>query len=119
MLRASTPAGIANVLDGKTNTRWSTPALGEEWIEVDFRLSRPIETVTLDQTGRAAEFPERYEAYVTDDPTRPGEAVASGPGERTKTIIRLPAGARGRYLLLKNVAERAETPWTICELYVN
>jgi hypothetical protein len=117
-LRGSTESGLANMLDGKTSTRWSTPALGEEWIEADFNLSRPLRRVTLDQTGRAAEFPERYELFVTDDPNQPGAALASGPGQRNRTIIMLPDGTRGRYLLIRNTAERKDTPWAICELIV-
>jgi HEAT repeat protein len=118
-LRASTPTGIANILDGKTSTRWSAPALGEEWVEVDFKLSRPLARITLDQTGRTAEFPEHYEVYVTDDPQNPGKSVASGAGQRNKTVIEMPAGTRGRYLIVKNTSERKEAPWAICELYVD
>ena len=105
--------------DGKTSTRWTTPALGEEWVEVDFRRSRPIQRVTLDQTGRAAEFPERFEVYVTNDPKRPGTVVKSGKGSRNKTVIDLPDGTRGRYVIIRNVAGRDEAPWAICELYVD
>jgi HEAT repeat protein len=118
-LRASTSSGISNIMDGKTGTRWSTPALGEEWIEVDFKRGRPVSRITLDQTGRAAEFPEKYEVFVTDDPKNPGSAIASGKGQRNKTVIDLPAGTRGRYLIVKNVAERSDTPWAVCELYVD
>jgi HEAT repeat protein len=117
-LRASNPSGVANIIDGKSSTRWSTPALGEEWLEIDFRVNRPFRRITLDQTGRAAEFPERYEVYVTDDPKQPGAAVASGVGQRQKTVIEVPSGTRGRYVVVKNVAERSETPWAVCELYV-
>jgi HEAT repeat protein len=118
-LRASPAASVANILDGKTSTRWSAPALGEEWVEVDFQMSRPVTRITLDQTGRAAEFPERYEVFVTDDPKQPGKAVVSGAGQRNKTVIDLPSGTRGRYLIVKNTAERKEAPWAICELYVD
>jgi hypothetical protein len=105
--------------DGQTSTRWTTPAVGEEWIEVDFKIGRPIVRVTLDQTGRSAEFPEQYEVFVTDDQKQPGEPIVSGKGQPNKTIIDLPAGTRGRYLIVKNVAERKDTPWAICELYVD
>jgi HEAT repeat protein len=118
-LRGSSSSGLANIIDGKTSTRWSVPALGEEWVEVDFKRSRPVVRVTLDQTGRAAEFPEHYEVYVTDDPKQPGNALCSGAGQRNKTVIDLPAGTRGRYLIVKNTAERKEAPWAICELYVD
>lgn len=118
--RSSNATGLANLSDGKTSTRWTTPAVGEEWVEVDFKATRPIGKITLDQTGRAAEFPERYEVFVSDAPNPGGAPVTTGTGQRgNKTVIELPAGTRGRYLLIKNVAERKEAPWAICELYVD
>jgi HEAT repeat protein len=119
-LNASSTSGLSNILDGSTGTRWSTPALGEEWVEVDFKLSRPLRRITLDQTGRAGEFPPQYGVFVTDDPKTPGAALVSGAGQRgNRTTIELPSGTRGRYLILKNTAERKDAPWAICELYVD
>jgi HEAT repeat protein len=116
--RSSRSAGLSNLFDGKTGTRWNTPVLGEEWVEVDFRQSRPLSRVILDQTGRGAEFPERYEVHVTDDPAKPGPVLVSGQGQRNQTVIDLPANTRGRYLIIKNTAARADSQWAICELYV-
>jgi hypothetical protein len=116
--RASRPASLSNLLDGKTSTRWNTPVLGEEWLEIDFRQSRPLSRVILDQTGRAAEYPERYEVHVTDDPKQPGKVLVSGTGQRNQTVIDLPAGTSGRYLIVKNTAPRADRQWSVCELYV-
>ena len=118
-VKANPESGVSNILDGKTSTRWSAPALGEEWVEIDFRQSRPLRRLTLDQTGRGAEFPEKYEVHVTDDPQEPGKAVVTGTGKSGKTTIELPAGTQGRYVIIKNTAERKETPWSICELYVD
>ena len=118
--RARVSSGSASgVFDRRTNTRWSVPALGEEWIEVDLRLSRPVSVVTLDQTTRANEFPERYEVHVTDDPKSPGPVVVSGKGRSGKTTIELPAGTRGRYVIVKNVAERPDSNWSVVELYID
>jgi HEAT repeat protein len=119
-LKASGAAGaVRNMLDGKTSTRWNVPAEGEEWIEIDFHRSRPLHTLTLDQTTRGAEFPERYEVYVTDDLKSPGKVVASGKGQQNKTVIALPAGTRGRYAIVRNVAERKDSQWSVVELYVD
>jgi hypothetical protein len=118
-LRASTMAGVKNLTDGNTGNRWSVPAEGDEWVEVDFILSRPLRRITLDQTGRGAEFPESYELYVTDDVAVPGKVVATGVGQTNKTVIDLPAGTRGRYVIIKNVAARKDTPWSICEIFVD
>lgn len=118
-LRASTMAGVKNLTDGNTGNRWSVPAEGDEWVEVDFILSRPLRRITLDQTGRGAEFPESYELYVTDDVAVPGKVVATGVGQTNKTVIDLPVGTRGRYVIIKNVAARKDTPWSICEIFVD
>ena len=118
--RASNNGGLSNLSDGKTSTRWTTPSVGEEWVEVDFKASRPIVRLTLDQTSRAAEFPEHYEVLVGDSPDVTGTPIASGTGQRgNKTVIELPAGTRGRYLRIRNTADRKEAPWAICELYVD
>ena len=117
--RASQGSGLGNLFDGKTTTRWSTPALGEEWLELDFRVARPLRELTFDQSGRAAEFPEQYEVHVTNDPALPGPVVLSGKGQRNRTVLKFPVGTRGRYVIVRNVAARAETPWTICEVLVD
>ncbi len=118
-LRASTMAGVRNLMDGNTGNRWSVPAEGDEWVEIDFNLSRPLRRITLDQTGRGAEFPESYELYVTDDVAVPGKVVASGVGQTNKTVIDLPVGTRGRYVIIKNLVARKDTPWSICEIFVD
>lgn len=108
-----------NMTDGDTDTRWNAETDGAEWFEIDFRVSRPLHTLTLDQTGRANEFPERYAVHVTDDPANPGPAVATGAGTATRTVIALPAGTRGRYAIVKNTAARADGQWAVVELYVD
>ena len=46
-------------------------------------------------------------------------AVAAGTGQRNRTVINLPAGTRGRYVIIKNGAARKDGPWTICEIFVD
>jgi len=119
-LRASGgSSSLRNIFDFSNGTRWSVPTEGDEWIEIDFRQRRPLSRLTLDQSTRDAEFPERYEVYITDDAARPGTVVASGAGQRGKTIVDLPAGTRGRYVIIKNVAARTDSNWSIVELYVD
>ena len=118
-VRASAPSGAGNIMDGKTNTRWTVAQVGEEWVEIDFKVARPLNRLTLDQTGRTGDFPESYAVHVTDDLANPGAAVATGTGQTGKTVIALPAGTRGRYVIIKNVAERLDGWWAIIELYVD
>ncbi len=107
------------VMDGKTNTRWNTPMEGKEWIEIDFKVRRPVQRLTLDQTGKPMEFPEAYEVHVFDQPDVLGPVVAAGAGRNGRTIIELPAGTRGRYVMIKNIGTRPDGWWTISELLVD
>ena len=118
-VRANPASGAGNTVDGKTSSRWTVPALGEEWLELDYHVSRPFRRVTLDQTARAADFPERYSVHVTDDPARPGPALAQGAGQRNRTVIELPTGVAGRYLIIRNLAERKDSSWSVCEVYLD
>ncbi len=118
-VKASPASGANNLMDGKASTRWSAPSLGEESIQIDFRQTRGFRQITLDQTARGAEFPEHYEVLVSDDPASPGKVVASGSGQRNRTVISLPAGTRGRCLTIRNTVERRDTPWTVAELLID
>ena len=118
-VRVSGGSGAGNIMDGKTSSRWTVPQVGDEWVEIDFKLARPVHRLTLDQSGRNGDFPESYAVHVTDDLTNPGAAVATGTGQTGKTVIALPAGTRGRYVIIKNVAERLDGWWAIAELYVD
>jgi HEAT repeat protein len=109
----------ARIIDGSTATAWAAVLTPDLWLECDFRTSRPMHRLTFDQTGRAAEFPERLEIYVTDDPRNPGRPVATAVGQRNRTVVDLPPGTRGRYLIVKNTAERLSAMWSICELFID
>ncbi len=108
-----------NIVDGKTSTQWRNTLSPDLWIEVDYLQSRPLHRLTLDQTARANDYAERYEVYVTDDPASPGKPVATGAGQRNRTVIDLPASTKGRYVILKNTADRPDGNWAICELFVD
>ena len=113
------PQWLNNLVDGKTKTIWKAPATAGQWIQVDFKQTRPVRRITLEQTNHAGDYPERYEVFVTDDPAAPGKARATGTGGRNKTVIELPPGTRGRIVIIKNTATRAEGTWAIAELQVD
>lgn len=118
-VRASAAVDEAgHLLDGNELTRWSVPASAGEWIEIDFHRTRPLRRLALHQAGRADEFPEQYEVYVTDEPSAPGAPRVRGAGARGRTVITLPAGTRGRYLIIRNTAWRDDSWWSITELLV-
>ena len=118
--RVSESDGSAkNLFDGKTSTQWRAPVTPGQWVQVDFKQSRPLHRLTLDQTGRTGEFPERYQVFVTDNVDQPGKVLVSGAGKPNRTVIDLPTGTSGRYVLIKNTAERVDSMWTISEFFVD
>ena len=106
-----------NIFDGRTSRGWATSADPGRSIEVDFKLSRPIRQVILDQSSNPDNSPEHVEVFVTDDLKNPGEARASADGTPNRTVIDLPANTRGRYLIIRNTKERLDGWWSISELY--
>ena len=111
--------GLEHVFDGNLSTRWAAPAEVGAWIEIDFKSARPIRQLVLDQGAQTDDYPEHYEIFVTDDANNLGTAVASGPGQPNKTVIDLPAGTHGRYVIIKNTADREGGWWSINELSVD
>jgi hypothetical protein len=119
-LKASANGDLLGYLvDGDRETAWWAPANANPWIQEDFGRSRPVRRITLDQTGRLGDFPERYEVFVTDDPDAPGQARAAGAGESEKTVIELPAGTHGRYLIIRDIAASGSGSWSVSELQVD
>jgi HEAT repeat protein len=110
---------LGNIVDGNPVTRWTTAANPDRWIEIDYKVSRPFHQLTLNQSKWPDNYPERYEVFVTDDPAQRGAALASGAGSAGKTVITLPPGTRGRYLIIANTAERKDGSWSIAELLVD
>jgi len=120
VLTASAGAGfLNNLVDGKRKTLWMVPATADQWLQVDFKLSRPVRRLTLDQGDRAGNYPERYEVFVTDDLATPGAVRATGMGQRDKTVIELPGGTHGRFVVIKHTGERKDVSWAIAELQVD
>jgi HEAT repeat protein len=109
----------SRIIDGSTATAWAAVVTPDLWLEFDFRRPRPMQRLTFDQTGRAAEYPEKLEIYVTDDLEHPGLPVATAGGQSGRTVIELPPDTRGRYLIVKNTAERLSAMWSICELFID
>jgi len=120
VVKASTgPDPIPQVVDGNTKTVWRVPAQGKPWIQVEFKQSRRLHRITLDQTGRTGEFPEGYEVYVTDNLTQPGPPRVTGQGQRDRTVITLPPDTRGRFILIKLTESQSDSNWSVAELWVD
>ncbi|HWA85223.1 MAG TPA: HEAT repeat domain-containing protein [Opitutus sp.] len=116
---SSSPWSDRGLLDGNTGSRWSVAASAKEWFKLDFHTPRPFRRIVLDETGSEDEFPVGYAVFVSDDPEHPGEPLVTGAGQPARTTIDLPAGTRGRYLLVRHVGERDGTAWTVSEVLID
>jgi HEAT repeat protein len=109
------------MVDGNAKTAWSVPATAGQWIQIDCKQARPVHRITLDQTGRVGDYPGTVEVFVTDDLANPGTARATASGRRDKTVIELPAGIRGRFIIIKSTARRGGGAgnWSVTELQID
>ncbi len=108
----------AVMADGDTSTFWQVPAnVAGTWILADLHSSRPVRKIFLDHRGRGWGYPGKFDVQVSDDPDQPGDAVLSTEGERSETVVTLPAGTRGRYVWLRLTGGR-DAPLAISELRV-
>jgi HEAT repeat protein len=104
-------------VDNRPRTFWETTNTPGEWLRADLHHSRPVRKITLEQGNREWDFPEAVSVQLSDDPDKPGDVLAQLEGSRYRTVITLPAGARGRYLWIRQTATRSG-PWTVSELIV-
>jgi HEAT repeat protein len=114
---SNSPESATRAHDGKLRTYWMVPIVPGEWIRADLHNSRPIRKITLEQGGREWDFPASIDIFVSEDPDQPGEVRAQAEGARYRTIVTLPAGTRGRYLLIRQTGTRSG-PWAVAELQV-
>jgi hypothetical protein len=108
----------AVMADGNTATFWQVPANeAGTWIRADLHSSRPVRRIFLDHRGRGWGYPGDFIVQVSDQPDQPGEAVLTTEGERSETVVTLPAGVRGRYVWIR-LTGRRDAPLAISELRV-
>ena len=115
---SETSADPALMGDGNAASFWQVPANEPgTWIRADLHSVRPVRKIILEHNGRGWGYPGSFDIQVSDDPDRPGDAVAQGEGDRGQTVATLPAGTRGRYVWLRLTAGR-DAPLAIAELRV-
>jgi hypothetical protein len=110
---------IMSIMDGKASTRWVVPARPDQWIEVDFKGSRPFRQIVLDNAGADWGAPVEFAVFVSDDTSKLGEPIVTGAGQPSQTTIDLPANTRGRYLTIRHTGNADDGVWAIGELVVD
>jgi len=119
---ASVGSGANNMFDGNTGTRWSTdrPMQRGDWIVLDMGTPQTFNTIILHSGNSINDFPGRYEAFVSDDGRRWGDAVVTGAGSQNRTVIRFPTEQRRRYVRIVLTVPNPEAPfhWSVAEAYI-
>lgn len=116
---AYAPSQLIYMVDGDPATLWHAPVEPGISFQVDFGRDRPVREIVMDAGPWESGYPEKYEICVTNDPSKAGAPCARGDGQTKKTVVDLPAGTHGRYLIVKDVGERASGEWAIYELQVD
>lgn len=110
---------LPRLLDGQPSTAWSVGSDQDSWLQIDLHSARPVRRLTLDRGPHRNDIPDRYEVFVTDNPTEPGAARVTAEGARDQSAIDLPAGIRGRYIIIRNRGNREDGKWSIAELRID
>jgi hypothetical protein len=111
---------VRRAIDGDRGTRWTTgrPMAPGDWFEIDLGYETDIEELMLDAGDTGADYPRKYEVYVTRDKENWGDPVATGEGTEKAFTIQLPP-THGRYVKLVQGGTAGGMFWSICELRVN
>lgn len=108
----------ANMLDGKTDTRWTTGsamAPGDDFV-VDMKAPKKISRIVLNSGG---DYARGYEVYLSNDGTDWGAApAASGVGANPLTIVDFDAPVTAQYIKVVQTGTGAASWWSVYELSV-
>jgi uncharacterized protein YjdB len=112
-------SGAKNALDSVITTRWSTagPQLPGQYLVVDMKTLNTVNKILLDASSSPGDYPVGYQVFLSTDGINWGNAVATGIGIRTLTIINLPS-LHGRYIKIVQTGSTTTTYWSVDEFRV-
>ncbi len=107
-------------LDGNASTRWTSGRqidFSEAWFMVDMKEAWKFNTLILDHTQSANDFPESFDVYVSNDGVDWGSSIYSGQGIGGGTIVIPFADQTARYARIVLHANEKTQHWSIHEFY--
>jgi endo-1,3(4)-beta-glucanase len=111
---------VTNAHDGNTGNRWSTgkDQSGNEWLQIDFGVEVKLSEVTLMLGTSVNDHPRGYTVRVSGSSMNTAAPVLlSGAGmANTDTVLTLPAGTRGRYVLISQTGSVSALWWSVAEI---
>jgi len=111
---------VRKAIDGDRGTRWTTgrPMAPDDWFEIDLGYDSDIEEIVLDAGDTGADYPRKYEVFISPDGENWGDPVVTGEGTEKTITIQVPP-THGRYVKLVQGGTAGGMFWSICELRVN
>jgi hypothetical protein len=113
-----TGTATANVLDGDTNTRWSTGVAqaNGQWFQVDMGSNQTFNQIVLDSgPSYSGDYPRGYTVNVSDNGST-WTQVASGQGNNEQLPINFTA-VSARYIKVTQTGTSSSW-WSISEMNV-
>ena len=115
----NSPEQHQKMIDLDPATRWTSDVSMSSsepmWIVVDLGYEQAVNSVILDTTGSAGDFPRTYELYVSNQANDFGAAAASGKGS---ALTEITCDAVGRYVKIVQTARQGGW-WSVHELKIN
>ena len=115
----NSPEQQQKMIDLDPATRWTSNVSMRSsepmWIVVDLGYEQTVNSVILDTTGSAGDFPRTYELYVSNQANDFGAAAASGKGS---ALTEITCDAVGRYVKIVQTARQGAW-WSVHELKIN
>ncbi|MCP4644582.1 MAG: hypothetical protein GY851_29325 [bacterium] len=109
-----------NAFDKNPGTRWDTGTVmkGGEWFQLDVGWDDArMDSIVLDTSGSAHDYPRGYDVYVSNNPDNLGDPVATGEGKTPVMEIKLGANS-GRYLRIVQTGKADGNYWSIHEMTI-
>jgi hypothetical protein len=109
---------LAQALDGKLDTRWSSRALQQPgmWVELDLKQMRNVKGLKLDATGSPNDYPRGYVVEVSTDGQQWHEVARRGNNDRALDLSF--ATQPARYIRVEQTASAERWWWSIHEIVV-
>jgi hypothetical protein len=109
---------LAQALDGRPDTRWSSRALQTPgmWFEVDLNTVRPVSGLTLDNSPAPSDYPRKYVVRLSTDRQNWQEVSRNDNNDRPLDVSFNPRQAR--YIRIEQTGS-ADKWWSIYGLTVH
>ncbi|MDR0575672.1 MAG: discoidin domain-containing protein [Tannerella sp.] len=108
-----------SAIDGNLLTRWTdgSQVYPGQWFAVDTRTPLKINTVILDSSPSANDFPNEYAVYVSENGVYWGNPIATGSKPPALSIISIPE-VTTQYVKVMQTGSGKTQYWSIHEFYL-